>query len=199
MREGEKGNELWEASTAGGESRPLLRLAGGIDASCWMADGKRIVFLSAVGEQEEGVRVIKRIPLWSNGAGFTYHAHKHLHVVDAYSGAMRQLTHGDMNVVYATPSNGGNEIAYVASTNDLNPMITDLLVMDLDSGRTRKLTESNMSVGAVCWSPDDKHLAFKGHDLRRGFATHVTIWRIPAAGEKPANLTGKMDRGAYWG
>jgi len=196
MKIDEKGNGLWEASIFGGEPRLILRHAGGIDAPCWMADGRRIIFLSAVGEQEEGVRVIRRIPLWSNGAGFTYHARKHLHVVDAHSSVVRQVTEGEMNVVFAAPSNKGNEIAYVASTNDLNPMITDLFVTDLDSGETRKLTESNMSIGAVCWSPDDRHLAFKGHDLRRGFATHVTIWRIPAPGGKPANLTGKMDRGA---
>jgi len=196
LKEGEKGNELWLASLGGGEPRRILRLTGGIEASCWMPDGNRILFISAVGDEEEGVRVVKRIPLWSNGAGFTYHARKHLHIVDVNSGSVRQLTRGEMNVVYASSSNRGNRVVCVAATNDRNPMITDLFVMDVETSEIDKLTESNMAIGPVTWSPDDKHLAFRGHNLRRGFATHATIWTIPVEGGKPTDLTGKLDRGS---
>lgn len=196
LKEGEKGNELWLASIGGGEPRRVLRLAGGIEAPCWMPDGNRIVFISAVGNEEEGARVVRRIPLWSNGAGFTYHARKHLHIVDVSSGSVRQLTEGEMNVVYASSSSRGNQVAFVAATNDLNPMITDLFVMDVKTGETKKLTESNMAIGPVAWSPDGKHLAFRGHNLRRGFATHATIWTVPVGGGKPTDLTGKLDRGS---
>jgi len=195
LKEGEKGNELWLASTSGGEPRRVLRLTGGIEAPCWMPDGKRIVFLSAVGEEDEGVRVVRRIPLWSNGAGFTYHARKHLHIVNVNSGSVRQLTEGQLNVAYTSSSNAGNRVAYVAAINDLNPMITDLFVMDIGTGEPKKLTDSSMAIGPVCWSPDDKHLAFRGHNLRRGFATHATIWLMAAEGGRPTDLTGKLDRG----
>jgi len=161
-----------------------------------MPDGNRIVFISAVGDEEEGVRVVRRIPLWSNGAAFTYHVRKHLHIVDVSSGSVRQLTKGEMNVVYASSSSRGNKVAFVAATSDLNPMITDLFVMDVETGETEKLTESNMAIGPVAWSPDDKHLAFRGHNLRRGFATHGTIWTIQVEGGKPTDLTGKLDRGS---
>lgn len=196
MREGEKGNELWIAPTDGGEPRLVLRLKGGIDAPRWMPDGNRIVFLSAVGEEEKGVKVIRRMPLWSNGAGFTYHALKHVHVVDVSSGSFRQLTSGDMNVTYVSPSNEGHKIAYAASTDERNPMITDLYVMDINSGVSRKLTEGNLSIGACCWSPDNKDIAFKGHNLRRGFATHTTIWLTSAQEGKTTDLTKKLDRGS---
>ena len=195
MKESEKGNELWLTSFDGGEPRRILRLTGGIEAPRWMANGSRIVFLSAVGEEEEGVRIVRRIPLWSNGAGFSYHARKHMHIVDVNSGIVKQLTTGDMNLVYASPSNLDNRVAYVAATNDLNPMITDLFVMDVDTGEAEKLTKGNLSIGPVAWSPDDKHLAFRGHNLRRGFATHATIWTIPTKGGEPTDLTAKLDRG----
>lgn len=195
LKEGEKGSELWLASTSAGEPRRVLRLAGGIEAPSWMPDGNRIVFLSAVGEEDDGVKVVRRIPLWSNGAGFTYHARKHLHIVNVNSGSARQLTTGEMNVVYSSPSNAGNRVAYVAATNDLNPMITDLFVTDVETGDSLKLTDSKMAIGPVCWSPNDKNLAFRAHNLRRGFATHATIWLVPVEGGKPADLTGKLDRG----
>jgi len=196
LKEGEKGNELWLASVGRGEPRRVLRLTGGIEAPCWMPDGNRIVFISAVGDEEEGVRVVRRIPLWSNGAAFTYHVRRHLHIVDVSSGSARQLTEGEMNVVYASSSSRGNQVAFVAATSDLNPMITDLFVMDVETGETKKLTEGNMAIGPVAWSPDGKHLAFRGHNLRRGFATHATIWTAPVEGGKPTDLTGKLDRGS---
>jgi len=196
LKEGEKGNELWLASVGRGEPRRVLRLTGGIEAPCWMPDGNRIVFISAVGDEEEGVRVVRRIPLWSNGATFTYHVRKHLHIVDVSSGSARQLTEGEMNVVYASSSSQGNQVAFVAATSDLNPMITDLFVMDVETGETKKLTEGNMAIGPVAWSTDGKHLAFRGHNLRRGFATHATIWTVPVEGGKPTDLTGRLDRGS---
>lgn len=196
LKEGEKGGELWIASTGGGEPRLVVRLKGGIEAPQWMSNGSHIVFLSAVGEEDEGVRVVRRIPLWSNGAGFTYHTRKHLHTVDVSSGSIRQLTHGETNVVYASPSTRGSKIAYVAATNDLNPMITDLFVTDADGVQPKKLTGSDMTIGPVCWSPNDEHLAFRGHNLRRGFATHATIWLMPAEGGNSIDLTGKLDRGS---
>jgi len=196
MKEGEKGNELWVASTSGGEPRMVLRLKGGVDTPSWMSDGKQIAFLSSVGEDEEGVKVIKRIPLWSNGALFTYHLRKHLFIVDVSSGNVRQLTDGEMNIIYAAPSNTGKKIAYVASTEDLSPMKTDLFVMDLATGESKKLTDHNMNIGPVCWSPDDKHLAFRANNLSRGFATHATICLIPAEGGRITDLTRKLDRGS---
>ena len=199
MKEGERGNELWVASVLGGEPRLVLRLDGGIDAPQWMADGKRIAFLSTVGRSEEGVHAISRIPVWSNAAGFTYGLRKHLHIVDVNSGIVRQLTEGEMNVVYAAPSNVGDDLAYVAATDDLNPMMTDLYVMDSRKTSSRRLTEGNMNIGPLCWGPDDRYIAFRGHNMRRGFATHATMWLTSVEMGKPKDLTGRLDRGCALG
>lgn len=99
-----------------------------------------------------------------------------------------------MDVVFASPSNKGDKIAYAAATNALNPRITDIFVLNLKTNDSIKLTESNMAIGPLCWSPDDKYIAFRGHDLRRGFASHEDIWLINADGGTPENLTRKLDR-----
>lgn len=195
LKEGEKGGELWVAPVGGGEPRLVLRLKGGISAPHWTPDGRKILFLSAVGEDEEDVKVVKRIPLWFNGVGFTYHLREHLHMVDVNSGDVTPLTKGEINVGYASPSNGGDKVVYVAAANDFNPIITDIFVLDMKANEHIKLTESTMSIGPVCWSPDDKYIGFRGHDLRRGFATDETIWFMPSDGGKPEDLTRKLDRG----
>jgi len=195
MAKEERGGELWISTITGGEPRLVLKLKGGIDMPQWTPDGRGIIFLSAVGEEEGEVKVVRRIPLWFNGVGFTYHLRKHLHLVDVNSGNVTQLTEGDVDVVYASVSHRGDRVAYVASTLELNPYITDLFVLDLKTQEQTKLTRGNMAIGPVCWSPDDQYIAFRGHDMRRGFSTHDTIWVIPSGGGEPKDLTRQMDRG----
>jgi len=195
LKEGEKMDELWVAPIIGGEPRLVLRLKGGISAPQWTPDGKKILFLSSIGEDEEDVKIVRKIPLWFNGVGFAYNRREHLHMVDVDSGDVTPLTKGEINVIYASLSNGGDKVAYVAATNDFTPLITDIFVLSMKTNKHIKLTESNMSIGPVCWSPDDKHISFRGHDLRRGFATHETIWFIPSDGGRPEDLTRKLDRG----
>lgn len=190
----EKGGELWVVPVNRGEPRLVLKMKGGIGAPQWISDGRKILFLSALGEEED-VKVVRRIPLWFNGAGFTYNLREHLHMAHVDSGDVVPLTEGDINVVFASPSNKGDKIAYVAATNDLNPIITDIFVLNLKTSENIKLTESNMAIGPLCWSPDDENIAFRGHDLRRGLASHEDIWLIPSNGGTPENLTRKLDRG----
>ena len=58
-----------------------------------------------------------------------------------------------MGVIYASASHAGDRIVYVAATIDLNPIITDLFVLDLKGGEHIKLTESNMTIGARLLEP----------------------------------------------
>lgn len=197
LKSDEKGGELWVIPVNRGEPRLVLKMKGGISTPQWFPDGEKISFISTVEEDgsEESIKVVRRIPLWFNAAGFTYNLRQHLFMAHIDSGDVVQLTEGNINVAFATPSNSGDKIAYVASTNDLYPIITDIFVLDLKTNERIKLTESNMVIGPLCWSPDDKYIAFRGHNLRRGFATHEDIWLISADGGQPENLTRRLDRG----
>jgi len=194
LREGEKGVGLWVVPVGGGEPRPVVRMEGGIEQPQWGPDGGKVFFLSSVGKADEEVRVIDRIPIWFNAAGFTYHRRKHLHMVDVASGTVTRLTQGEMNVVCAAPSNGGKKIAYAASTDELDPRRMEVYVYDLDSGEHVRLAEG-FSVESLCWAPDDSHLAFLGSDLSKGYATHTGVWVFPARGGEAESLTANLDRG----
>ena len=194
LRKDERGVGLWVVPALGGEPRLLTRTETGIEQPRWGLDAAEVFFLSSVGKVEEDVKVIDRIPLWFNGAGFTYNLRRHLHVVDAASGVVTRLTEGETNVVCAAPSNRGRGVAYAASEDDLDPRRMDIYLHDLDSGEHLKLT-SGYSVASLCWSPDDSCLAFLGSDLSRGSATHTAVWLLLLDGEEPESLTGSLNRG----
>ena len=194
MGEGEKGGELWVATLGGGEPRLLARIKGGATQPRWSPDGSRAFFISGVGEPEKDVRVVDRIPLWSNDVGFTYNLRSHVHVVDVASGNVKALTEGDFNVACYAPSNDGGRIAYAASADDLAPREMEIRTLDLASGETSTVAEGLMAM-SLCWSPSDEQIAFMGNDLSRGYATHVGVWVLPSGGGEPESLTGGLGRG----
>jgi dipeptidyl aminopeptidase/acylaminoacyl peptidase len=194
LEEGEKGSELWVATVRGGEPRLLVRMKGGVTQPRWSPDGSKAFFLSGVGEPEKDVKVVDRIPLWSNGVGFTYNLRSHVHVADVASGNVKALTEGDFNVVCYAPSNDGERIAYAASADDLAPIEMEVRTLDLASKESSTVTDGFM-VMSLCWSPDDEHIAFMGSDRSKGFATHVGVWVLPSGGGEPENLTKELGRG----
>jgi len=190
----EKGNELWIMPSSGGEPRLLLKRKEGISAPEWSPKGDKILFLSPVFDRiEEDVKIINRIPIWFDATGFVYNFRTHLFVADTFSGNYTQLTTGDIDVAQASFSSEGDEIAFIAKTVDLDPRIADIFLLK-EGKEPEKQTKSNMLIETICWSPDDKHLLFRGSDLSRGGASHRTIWVMSLLDKKLRNLTGKLDR-----
>jgi dipeptidyl aminopeptidase/acylaminoacyl peptidase len=195
MKEGERGVCLYVVPAGGGEPRCVARMVGGVGDPQWGGDRDRIFFTSGVGEEEPTVKVIDSIPIWFNGMGFTYNARRQLHVVDAASGVVTQLTDGETNVVSHSPSHRGDRVAYAVVADELNPSLTDLYVLDLDTKEEKKIAEG-FTNSSICWSPDDTMIAFLGNDRSRGNPTHTCVWLVPSGGGTPENLTGGLDRGS---
>ncbi len=179
LKKEDKGNSLYVISTGGGEARLLRRSEDGIDSPHWSPDSKSIYFLSSVGKKaKDDVKVINRLTFWFNGLGFIYDKRKHLFRVDLDSGKVAQLTSGSIDVGDFAVSHDGRSIAFIASTSDLKPYISDLYLLDSSGRRKKKLTRSNMELSTVTWSPDDRLLALSGDDLPSGFASHSRIWTV---------------------
>jgi len=68
----EKGNGLDVIPVDGGEARLVLKKKEGIERPCWLPDGRHVAFLSFVCEEQEDVKVIRRIGFGFNYRGFIY-------------------------------------------------------------------------------------------------------------------------------
>jgi dipeptidyl aminopeptidase/acylaminoacyl peptidase len=179
LKKEDKGNALYVVSASGGEARLIRRSEEGIDGPQWSPDSKGIYFLSYVGKkQKDDVKVIRRMTFWFNGLGFVYNRRKHLFWVDVSSGRVTQLTSGAFDVSEFAASGKGRKLAYLASTDDIRPYISDLYVLELPSKKKTKLTRSSMEISALTWSPDDDLIAACGDELPSGFASHSRIWVV---------------------
>src|SRR5438445_270729 len=68
-----------------------------------------------------------------------------------------------------------------------------LYLIPLDGGEARLLLRRKQRIEVHTWPPDDRRLVFLGNDFPRGFASHVHLWSIKAAGGKPERLD-SLDR-----
>ena len=145
LKKEDKGNALYVISAYGGEAKLLRRSEDGVDTAQWSPDSKSVYFLSAVGKKaKDDIKVIDRVTFWFNGLGFIYDRRKHLFRVDLYSGKVRQITSGSIDISDFAVSHDGRTIGFIASSDDLKPYISDLYLSDASGRGRRKLTRSYM-------------------------------------------------------
>src|SRR5438093_10660058 len=72
MGKDDKGNALYVLPTDGGEARLLLQRKEGIEGHAWARDGRLVLFLRNVGQDDEDVRAIRRIYCSFYELGFSY-------------------------------------------------------------------------------------------------------------------------------
>lgn len=200
LEKDEKGNELYIMSLPQGQPRRLLKRKEGIESPTWSPDSKAIYFLSKVvdkqeeDEEKDGVIVVRRNRLWFNGEGFINNLRKHLFSVNVESGSVTQITSGEFDVGSFNIANSGNSLAYLASTDDSRPYITDLFVASSDGASYVKITNSDMEISDFAWSPDDRHIALNGnYYLPRGFASNSHIWIAEPNKEAQIKQVEKID------
>lgn len=152
---------IWLVPASGGQERALV--SGTVRQAGWMPSGN-LVF----SECESGGR----------HAVFTY---------SPASGERRQVTFPPSDTrgdVYFAMSHDGRWLALARWQLFAS---TDLLVMPISGGETRKLVRDNSRVDGITWSPDNKAVIYaSSHDGRHRLA------RVPAASasEKPMPIDG---------
>ena len=81
----------------------------------------------------------------------------------------------------------GKSIALVAGDPTLN---TDLYVLDLGSGRSRRLTRTPVDESSPSWSPDGERIAYSRRKVNATATTlHGDVYVVPATGGSSRNVT----------
>ena len=213
-KEREDANQIHVLPLDGGEARRLTDLPRGVRSFEWSPDGTRIVVTTtshgATRKEdrrlrglrpkrepseppESDYRFIDRLGYMFNGADFVYDSVAHIWVVDVTTGEARRLTDGDAADSDPAWSPDGRRIVYTTALNrdhDLRDR-SDIVVVDVDSGKRTRITGGNESTFFVpAWLPDGSTIATIGGRVPAS-AYLFDIWLFAADGSEATPTGGR--------
>lgn len=177
----------------GGEARPLTQLANGVGSGpVWSPDGQTIAFTAAAQDEAPDPATPYRFtrPIYRFDAlGRTDRANQNVWTIPAGGGDARQLTDDNHHYTNVRWSPDGSRLLGIAALGPGSHAIDGhLRLIGLDGGIT-PLTADWGSADTAEWTPDGRWIVFAGAPDGADIGTQNNLWRIPAQGGSPVNLT----------
>jgi dipeptidyl aminopeptidase/acylaminoacyl peptidase len=213
--------QIWQVDPDGGDAKQITNLSTEADGVIYSPDGKNLVFTSEVfpdcaaddacnkKKLEEGKtdKVKARIYtslLYRHWTHWQSNRRSHLLAVAAEGGTPRDLTPGSRDVPpfsidgaddYAI-SPDGMEVCYAMNADPIPAVSTntDLYVVPMAGGQSRRITANPGADDNPAYSPDGKYLAYRSQ-TRAGYESDR--WRLivlERATGRVTNLTDTLDR-----
>jgi dipeptidyl aminopeptidase/acylaminoacyl peptidase len=213
--------QVWIMNADGADARQVTNLATEADGVLYSPDGKNLLFTSTVfpgcndeacnkqkAEEEKSSQVKARIYeglLYRHWTAWQSKRRSHLMVVPAGGGAVKDLTSAETRDVPPFSLGGqddydispdGKEVCYAINA-DAVPAIstnTDLYVVSIEGGPSKKITINPGADNSPLYSPDGKYIGYRAQN-RPGYESDR--WRLHVlerATGKVTNLTENIDR-----
>jgi dipeptidyl aminopeptidase/acylaminoacyl peptidase len=180
-------------------ARQLTHLHGAATSLAWSPDGRQIGFLYVPGAtRPAGALAAMKPP--SGVIGVEGLEIQHVAAADASSGDVRLLTPDALHAYEFNWSPDGREVAYVAAPppGENNWWVAQLYTQQAEAGaQPRSILDPQkvsgplhgLQIAVPRWSPDGREIAFIGGLMSDQGATGGDIYRIPAAGGEPEDIT----------
>jgi dipeptidyl aminopeptidase/acylaminoacyl peptidase len=171
------------------DGRKLTSLTGYVTDPQWSPDGKRIALLFAENAPSGG-GPLEAEPIETGVIGGEIH-NQRLAIVDAASGAVKQISPADQNVYEYDWSPDGRTFALSAAPGpgDNNWWIAKLYTMPVDTGKMSEIFRPETQLAMPRWSPDGSAIGFiQGLMSDEGF-TGGDVFTVPSSGGQAVNRT----------
>jgi dipeptidyl aminopeptidase/acylaminoacyl peptidase len=193
-RDGGK-TQVWLLATNGGEAHRLTILENGVSNIEWSPDSTHLVGLTRTGpppSKNSDVRHYTHISYKFNDSGWFDEKRSHILVIDAKTGAAKQITDGDnWNDTDPHWSPDSSRIAFVSdrTAHEFDGSHnSDIWVIPSSGGALTKISDHEGPDRSPRWSPDGKQIAFLGSADEEDAAK---IYVAPSEGGKPSVAVAK--------
>jgi dipeptidyl aminopeptidase/acylaminoacyl peptidase len=193
-RDGGK-TQVWLLATNGGEAHRLTILENGVSNIEWSPDSTRLLGLTRTGpppSKNSDVRHYTHISYKFNDSGWFDEKRSHVVVIDAKTGASKQITDGDnWNDTDPHWSPDSSRIAFVSdrTAHEFDGSHnSDIWVIPSSGGALAKISDHEGPDRSPRWSPDGRQIAFLGSADEEDAAR---IYIAPSEGGKPSVAVAK--------
>lgn len=177
----------------GGEARQVSSLKQSVTEFCWRPDSHALLAVSPwkteddqpTEQDEEIVQVWTRLDETWDGIGYKHGRHQQLWLIDLESDQpATRLTFEPIDHLQPCWSPDGKEIAFCANRRTAPDLSVSaaLWVLNLETGRSRRLSPSEGLAQQPAWSPDGRWLAFY-YAVDQSETANVVPWIVEANGQ----------------
>lgn len=209
VEKGEAKQAIWMIPSDGGEAYAVSKEDGYFGHYVWTPDSRSII-CGFTEKKEDKDRVpekgkpplyyhVKRPWYKLDGKGMLPEERPHIWKMSARTGTMKQLTDHTNGDGSPAVSPDGKTVAYITNLQqdfESKLLYDDIMVMDINGRKQRKLKIPLGPKQSPVFSPDGKYIVYVGREHPDDFVGWRTsfMYRVPLRGGKTVNLTRSFDR-----